>query len=261
MTSRNIKQQRTVQSLSRSLSMLESIADKADGIALAAICRQSGLHRSTAHHLLKTLALHGYVAQDEQTRDYRLGPKVYQLASAKWSESQIAQLALPYLQDLVRRTGETVNLAMRKDSEAVLLETVDGEGTLRVVDRVGAARPIYASAVGKILLAWTPEDEREVLIEALHLKPIGPRTITDRGKLRKELTRIRELGYALDDEEMERGVRCVAAPVFVLPGRAAAAIGIAGPAARMTRETLFRFSKPLIRAVRQLSERLSRPGM
>jgi DNA-binding IclR family transcriptional regulator len=95
------------------------------------------------------------VTQDDSSRAYRLGPKVYQLASASWSEAQIAQLALPYLRELVRLTGETANLAIRKNDEAILLETVDGEGTLRVVDRVGAARPIHACAVGKVLLAFS----------------------------------------------------------------------------------------------------------
>jgi DNA-binding IclR family transcriptional regulator len=92
------------------------------------------------------------------------------------------------------------------------------------------------------------------------LKALAPRTITDRAKLRKELVRVRALGYALDDEEMARGVRCVAAPVFALPGRVAAAIGVAGPAARVTRASLIRFSKPLINTARQFSEDLSRTG-
>jgi DNA-binding IclR family transcriptional regulator len=251
---------RTVQSLSRSLGMLESIAAKADGVPLAVISREAGLHRSTAHHLLKTLSICGYVVQDDESRDYRIGPKVYQLATATWSERRIAQLALPHLRELAGLTGETANLATRKDADTILLETVDGEGTLRVVDRVGAKRPIYASAVGKVLLAWAPEDEREALIGSLKLKALAPRTITDRAKLRKELVRVRALGYALDDEEMARGVRCVAAPVFALPGRVAAAIGVAGPAARVTRTSLIRFSKPLINTARHFSEDLSRTG-
>ena len=247
----------TIQSLARGLRILEAVAMEAGGAPLGNICRECGLHRSTAHHLLQTLVAYGYVIQDEGTRSYRLGQKVFGLASTTWSETQIAGIARPYLRELVHKTGETTNLAVRKNDQAILVETVDGEGTLRVVDRVGAVRPIYCSAVGKVLLAWAPADEREVIVQALRFKPYTPRTISDRARLRKELARVREQGYAFDDEEMARGVRCVAAPIFVFPGQVAAAIGIAGPAARISRQMLERLAKPLVVTVRQLSGRLT----
>jgi DNA-binding IclR family transcriptional regulator len=250
----------TIQALSRGLGLLESVAARGGGGALTQLCKDAGLHRSTAHHLLRTLVAHGYVTQDEATRAYRIGPKVYRLASASWSEAQLAQLALPYLRELVRATGETANLAIRKDAEAILLETVDGEGTLRVVDRIGAARPIHACAVGKVLLAFSPAEEREPIVDELKLKPQTPRTIVERDKLRRELAKIRAAGYGLDDEEMALGVRCVAAPVYALPGQVVAAVGVAAPAARVTRGTLLRFGKPLSAAARRLSARLARIG-
>jgi len=247
----------TIQSLARGLRILEAVATEAGGTPLGKICRACGLHRSTTHHLLQTLVVHGYVTQDEATRSYRLGQKVFSLASKTWSEIQIAGIARPYLHELVRKTGETTDLAVRKNDHAILLETVDGEGTLRVVDRVGAVRPIYCSAVGKVLLAWASTDEREVIVQALKFKAYTPRTIRDRGRLTKELVRVRQQGYAFDDEEMARGVRCIAAPVFVFPGQVAAAIGIAGPAARISRQVLERLAKPLVITVRQLSSRLT----
>jgi len=245
-----------IQSPSRGLELLESVA-RGGSIALTTMCRDSGLNRSTAHHLLQTLAAHGYVIQDE-ARAYRIGPKIFRLATATWSDAQIAQMALPCLRELVRQTGETANVAVRKEHEAILLETVDGGGTLRVVDRVGAARPIYASGVGKVLLAWAEAEERESIIRALKLNPLTPRTIVDRKRLQRELVRARHAGYALDDEEMTAGVCCIAAPVFALPGQVVAAVGIAGPAARVSRAMLRKFEKPLARAVRKLSTRLSR---
>ncbi|MGQ0543737.1 MAG: IclR family transcriptional regulator [Betaproteobacteria bacterium] len=246
-----------IQSLSRGLRILDLVSSQPGGVALVVICRETGLHRSTAHHLLQTLVLHGYLAQDEATRAYRLGARVFHLASTSWSEGQLAHLALPYLQELVRRTGESTNLAVRKDDQAILVETMDGQGTLRVVDRVGAARPIHASAIGKVVLAWAPETEREAILQSLKLKAFTTRTIVDRTKLRRELNRVRTAGYALDDEEMAQGVRCVAAPVFGVPGRIVGAIGIAGPAARVSMSTLVRYSRPLMSAVRRLSDRLS----
>jgi DNA-binding IclR family transcriptional regulator len=249
-----------IQSLARGLGLLELVGARGGAGALTDLCRAANLNRSTAHHLLQTLAAHGFVVQDEATRAYRVGPKVYRLAAAAWSEAELARLALPFLRELVRATGETANLAVRRGREALLLETVDGEGTLRVVDRVGAARPIHACAVGKVLLAFAPEDERNPVVDALELEHLTPRTVTDRGRLRRELGRIRAAGYALDDEEMARGVRCIAAPVYALPGQAVAAVGIAGPAARLSRTALLGLQPPLASAVRRLSARLARAG-
>jgi len=253
-----MKQPLRIQSLSRGLGLLERVAAHGGNVALTRLCRDADLNRSTAHHLLRTLAAHGYLMQDESTRAYRLGPKIFRLASAAWSEPQIAQLALPFLRELVKATGETANLAVRKESDAILVETVDGEGMLRVVDRVGAARPIYACAVGKALLAYAPDDEREAIVSGLRLRPQTARTIVDRERLRRELARVRAAGYAVDDEELSRGVRCIAAPVFALPGQAVAAIGVAGPAARISQKSFKRLEKPLRAAARRLSERLTR---
>jgi IclR family acetate operon transcriptional repressor len=249
-----------IQSLRRGLAILEAVAAKGTGVPLAAVCREAGLHRSTAHHLLRTLAALGYVAQDEDSRAYRLGPAVYRLASASWSEGQLAEIAVPVLRELVRKTGETANLAVRRGDEAVLVETLDGGGTLRVVDRVGAARPIHCSAIGKALLAWAPADERETVLRRLKLVRYAPATITSRERLRRELARTRAAGYALDEEEMSPGVCCVAAPVFAFSGGPVAAVGIAGPAARVSREALLRYARVLVPAVRALSQRLGAGG-
>lgn len=247
----------TIQSLARGLRILEVIAVTDQVGSLAKISRELKLNRSTAHHLLRTLAAHGYVVQDGVTRVYRLGPKIQRLASATWSAGQIAEIAQPYMQDLVRRTGESVSLAIRKHDQAILIKTVDGKGTLRVVDNVGTARPIHCSAVGKVLVVWAPESERDAIVASLQFKSYAPRTIVSRGRFRKELTKVRQLGYALDDEEMARGVRCIAAPVFLAPGQAFAAVGVSGPAARISRKMLSALAKPLAITVRQLAERMA----
>ena len=249
-----------IQSLNRGLQILESIAAKGASVPLSQVCREAGLNRSTAHHLLQTLTARGYLVQDDSSRAYRLGPAAFRLASASWSESQLAEMAAPVLRGLVRKTGETANLAVRKGDHAVLVETVDGEGALRVVDRVGAARPIYCSAIGKVLLATTPGEEREAILRRLKLKRIGPRTITNRRQLRCELARVAARGYAFDDEEMAPGVRCIAAPVYAFSGQVIAAVGIAGPAARLSRDRLRRFVSLLAGAVDTLSWRLGYIG-
>jgi len=247
-----------IRALARGLDLLELVAARGGDRALTEISREAGLHRSTAHHLLKTLVLLGYVVQDKSSRTYRVGPKVQCLASSAWSGKQLARVALPYLLELVRATGERVNLAVRRENELLLLEAVDGEGKLKAVDREAATRPLYACAAGKALLAFAPPEEREAIVSALRFERWTPRTIVDHDELRRELRRVRQKGRALNDEEMILGVRFIAAPVFALPGHAVAAIAVARPAAGETRSARAKLEKPLAAAVRRLSARLSR---
>ena len=220
------------------------------------VCRKSGLHRSTAHHLLRTLVVLGYLVQDPNSKTYRLGPRVFQLASSTWSEGQMAEIALPFLDELVRKTQETANLAVRKGGFAVMIEKVEGGGPLRVVNSVGSLRPIYCCAIGKVLLAWMAPGMQQEIVASLQFEAHTPNTITGRDKLKKELTRVRNAGFAIDDEEMSLGIRCIAAPVFNFSGQVVAAMGVAGPSVRVTRAKLREFAVPLQGAARQLSERL-----
>jgi DNA-binding IclR family transcriptional regulator len=246
-----------IRAVHRALSLIEVVGARPDGITLAQVTRETNLHPSTAFHLLQTMVALGFVTKDRTTKTYRLGPKVFHFASSDTRERQLTEIATPFLEVLARRTSEGASLAIRENDRAVIIARVDGSGRLRVVDRIGDADPLYCTAVGKVLLAFLPQKEQHILLARLRLQPKTPKTITTRAGLEKEIRRIRANGYAVDDEELALGVRCLAAPVFKAPEEVAAAIAVRGPAIHFTRSRIPTLAKNIVAASRHLSRRLS----
>ncbi len=243
----------TIQSLERGLRILEFVGRRGPGVSMAEIARDAGLHTSTAFHLLRTLVLLGYVIQDDVTRQYRLGPRLLQVAAAAWGEAQLGEAAAPFLAEMARETGESSHLAVFDRGEAVMLQKVDGDAPVRLAERVGYPRPAYCTAIGKVLLAWLDEHERAAYLAQTRLEPRTPKTITAAGALEAELARVREQGDAFDDEEYTQGIRCIAAPVRNFTGRIVAAVGLSGPVWRISLDRV----GALTEVVRATAARLS----
>jgi DNA-binding IclR family transcriptional regulator len=221
-----------IQSVDRALTLLETLAAENGETSLQTLSRKAGLNTSTAHRLLRALQSHDLVQQNATTRHYRLGLKLLELAWAVRSQLDLRQRARPSLEHLARQSGETANLAIREGSAAVYLDQAASSQPIRAFTQVGARVPLYCTGVGKVLLAYMAPDE---VLAFLAQKLVGytPQTITDPAQLQDEITRTRGQGWALDGEEMEQDVRCIAAPVFDDQGRVVAALSIAGPAQRM----------------------------
>jgi IclR family KDG regulon transcriptional repressor len=203
-------------------------------MAVAEIARETGLHASTTFHLLRTLVALGYVSQEDDSRKYRLGPKVFQLGAAAWSENHLAEIAAPLLAELARRTGETSHLAVRHRDEIITISKIDGSSPVQLSERVGSPRPAHCTAIGKVLLAWLPDAERKAFLAQARLEPRTPKTITSIPQFEQELVKVRAQGYAFDDEEFTQGIRCIASPVRNFSGRVAAALGISAPVWRVS---------------------------
>jgi DNA-binding IclR family transcriptional regulator len=246
----------THQSLERGLRMLEVIASMGAATSLAEISRRTGLHRSTSHHLLQTLVGLGYLRQDPGSRGYELAAKLFQLTGRTWTPEQLGTLAEPFIADLTRRTGEGSSVAVYRDGIVRIVAKRDADGPVRVVQNVGAERPIHATAVGKAIAAFLPKPELTGVLGRLRYERYTPRTITTRANFEAELRRIRAAGCALDDEEHIEGIRCLAAPVFAYTGEVMASICTVGPKSRMTRQQLRDLREPLLEFARALSERL-----
>jgi DNA-binding IclR family transcriptional regulator len=223
---------------------------------MADVSRSSGLHASTAHHLLRTLVALGYLVQDGTTRRYRLGPKAFRVAASGWGEAQLSGAAAPFLAELARHSGETAHLAVFDRGEVVVLNKVDGSSPVRLAERVGYPRPAHCTAIGKVLLAHLPERDFRAFLANADLRPLTARTITSPSRLAAELRRIRARGHALDDEEFTRGIRCLAAPVTNFTGRVVAALGISGPIWRVSRERAAAIAKVVIETADHLSRHL-----
>jgi DNA-binding IclR family transcriptional regulator len=247
---------RTHQSLERGLHVLEAIAAIGVSAPLSEIARKTALPRSTAHHLLRALVSFGYLLQDDDARTYTLAPRLFQLTRRSLTKEQLAEIATPFLGELSRLTGEGTSLAMMRDGVVTVVAKCDAEGPVRVVQEIGAARPVYCTAVGKALAAWLPEGELEGIIHRTVFEKKTARTLSTAAALRAELGRIRATGFAVDNEEHIEGIRCIAAPVRDHSGEVRASLCIVGPKSRLPQRRLAELRKPLAAAAANLSGRL-----
>lgn len=194
-----------------------------------------GLHKSTAHRLLTSLAFMGYVRQDEETGKYMLTFKIVELSSRVLGQLDVPSLVHPCLKKLMEQTGETVHLVQRDGNDAVYIDKVEAlSGTVRMVSRVGSRIPLYCSGVGKAILAMMKDGQVRDIWQASKISSLTEHTIISLEKLYPVLAAVRKNGYAMDDEENEIGVRCIAAAVPDYKGHPKYAFSISAPAGRMT---------------------------
>ncbi|MHB0871522.1 MAG: IclR family transcriptional regulator [Chloroflexota bacterium] len=239
--------------MERSLDILEALAGLGE-TGIAQLSNQVGLHASTVHRLLSTLIARGYVQQNRESGRYLLGLKPLDVARAVRAHLDLRMESLPILQDLMRKSGETANLAVLDDHQIVYLEQVSSPGwMLRMFVQVGARAPLHSTASGKVLLAALSTEELHQTLLSYPLTPYASRTIVDVSVLLAELEEVQRQGYATDYGEQEEGVSCIAAPVQDHSGRVVAAISISGPWIRITPERV----QSLVPLVQEACARLS----
>jgi DNA-binding IclR family transcriptional regulator len=247
---------RAYQSLERGLRVIEAIADAEGSATVSAIARKTGLPRSTVHHLLRALVESGYLVQDDGTPTYELSHKLFRLTKRTWTREQLAEIAAPFLEELSRRTGEGTSLAVLRDGAVTVVAKREPEGPVRVVQEVGAVRPLYCTAVGKALAAWLPARELEGLIRRSVFTPMTPNTITSAVAPRQELARIRTSGFAFDNEEHSLGIRCLATPVRDHSGEVRASLCVVGPKNHLPKRRMPELRQALAEVAADFSARL-----
>jgi len=247
----------TVRALERGLSLLEALSEASE-LSLSEIARRVRLPYSTTHRLLETLVRRRFVAQRGDTGLYRVGIRAFEVGAAL-AQARLHEVAHPEMKALVDEINETVNLAVLDGEEAVYIHQVEGRQVVRMFTHLGARVPLYASGVGKALLAWRPEEEVRALLGPGPLRGFTKRTLTAPAAVLKELRRVRVQGYALDAEEREPGVRCVAAPVRS-QGEVVAALSLSAPATRLGDDRVARLARRLVAAAERVSAQLGPPG-
>ncbi len=227
-----------VQSIRRAFAILEEIARTRDGVRLADLSKRVGLHNSTTFHLVRTMVSLGYIRQMEDNKSYRIGRPLFMLAASAFNETQMVSLAIPILEELSNASGETSHFAVWTGDNASVLARTTGPGKFQYIDRDGVARPAYATALGKVLLAALRPKQLDDYLERTELVPITSKTIVDPDELRNVIDQVRSAGVAFDDGEIDEEVRCVAVPVLDFSGNVAGAIGISAPHWRMKLQQL-----------------------
>lgn len=240
-TTKGKKPTNLVQTIARMALILENLGQYPSGLSLGELSEKVELPKGTTHRLLTSMAYFDFIRQDHAGKHYHLGFKLVELGNQLLSHIDIRQEARPYLIDLSDKVQEIVHLVVLDQNKALYIDKVDLHsirGGLQMVSRLGSRIPLHCSAVGKVLLADMPEHDAEMIIQNLNPHRQTDNTITDPSKLKAHLHMIREKGYAIDDEENEVGVRCVAAPIQNEIGKVVAAMSVSGPTTRMTIEKI-----------------------
>lgn len=245
-----------VQSAERIFQVMEMLADNGE-MGLMELSAALGLHKSTVHRLLMSLIYMGYAKQDETTQKYMLSYKVVNMASKVLDRTDVLQVAKPYMERLSDLSGETVHLVQREENNILYIYKIEAKvGTIRMVSHVGMVHPMYCSGVGKAIMATLPEDEVKKIWNESIIEKKTDKTITDYAKMQEVLEEVRKNGYALDEEENEKGVRCIAACLYGHQKEVKYAFSISGPTSRMTKERVKELSVDMLKVQEELSREL-----
>lgn len=223
--------------LARGLRILSILGEAGRPIGLSELTRLSGSSKPTVHRVVRMLVELGYVAQsDPPLSQYSLRSRVLDLGYTYLAGLDVRERARPFMLDLASQFEENVSLSVLDDTEIVYVERLEGKSSgLMFRVAVGTRIPTYCSSMGKAFLAWLPESQVSKIIEAKPFERLTETTITGREQLDVELKKVRQVGFAINDQEMSIGVRSVAAPIFGDKGMPIAALNISGPAVRLSR--------------------------
>lgn len=243
-----------IQSVIRALKVLELLTSEEASLSLKEITKRSGLSKPTVFRILSTLKTMDYIEQEPVSGNYLLGLKVFEMGSAFIDKMSLRSFAMPLIQELVDKCNETVHLAILDRTEIVYIDKIDGTQTIRMMSAVGKRGPVHCTSVGKVILAQKPTAEQDEILASRELVRLTENSITDKEVLKKELEQIKKEGYAIDNEELEIGLKCIGVPIFDYHGEAVGGISVSGPSSRFTST---RLKNELIPLVVETAEKIS----
>lgn len=246
-----------IASLEKGIRIIELLAEHGE-MSVSEVARLMGTNRAGSHRFIATLKDLGYVEKTDGNK-YQSTLKIMNLASKVANRFEIRRVAKPYMERLSMMFKETINLGLFKNQEIVHIDKIDSLEVLRMDSALGDIAPAYCTGLGKAILAFLPSHELEHYLDTVELAPLAPNTITDRKELMAELERVRQNGYAVDDEELNAGLRCIAAPIFDHNSYPAYAISVSGPAMRLTHRALEEIKGTLLTASTELSKTMGTP--
>ncbi len=248
------KSEYLIQAVSHALDLLEQFHGETDELGVTELSKRLKLHKNNVFRLLATLESRGYIEQNKVTENYRLGLKTLELGQTFIKQMGLLRQSRPVIEDLVKTCNETTYIGVLKDFNIIYLDCIETSMTVRAVPRVGSRMPAYCTAAGKVQIAYMSDEEVDIYLPSRELQKYTANSITDREELKKQLAIIAEQGYAIDNEELDEGVRSVGAPIRDYTRRIIGAVSISGPSMRFSDE---RINKELIPMVIKASEEIS----
>jgi len=246
-----------VQSVDRALDILESFDYNDEELGVTELANRLKLHKNNVFRLLATLEVRGYIEQDRKTGNYRLGIKTFEIANVFLHHLGLRRQARPILEDLVDRCDETAYLAVLDGPDVIYILMHETSQTVRIVPRLGRRLPVHCTAAGKAQVAFESADRLRLIFRESPLPKLTEKTITNYEAFREHLRDVAKSGFAVDNEEFEAGVRCIAAPVKDYSHKVVASVGLSGPLSRFSLERIEKELAPLVKeAGEKLSERL-----
>ncbi len=249
-----------VQTIERATHLITILSKYPKGLSLGDLAAEVELPKGTVHRLLSSLLYFGWVRQDNTTKYYQLGFKLMELGNVVLSHIDLRNEARPILLHLADAIGETVHLVVQDHDEVIYIDKVEPiqkKNGLQMVSRLGTRIPMHCSSVGKVILAYLDPCERESILTRTGLPRRTENTICDPNEFALHLDQIHTQGAAIDDEENEVGIRCVAAPIRDVSGNIVAAVSISAPAVRASLELLqFELKDKITAAAASVSEKL-----
>lgn len=242
-------------SVASALLLLKTFSEDEAELGISSMAKRLGLAKSTVHRLAVTLASEGFLEQNQENGRYRLGLSLFALGVLVRRRMDVSNLGMLLLRALRDLTQESVHLAILTEDSIVYLYNVEGAQAIGARSYLGARKPAFCTSEGRVLLAFGSEQQVQVAL-AEPLEARTPKTVTDPKALLKLFAEVRRLGYAIDDEESESGMRGVAAPIRNISGTVIAAVGLAGPVQRLTKKKLLRLSLQVIDTADAVSARM-----
>ncbi|MCG6912137.1 MAG: IclR family transcriptional regulator [Deltaproteobacteria bacterium] len=245
-----------MKSLFKALDIIETLAEAGE-MGIRELSAATGYPPATTHRIVSALGERSYLRKMPESNRYSLSPKFLLLADSIQERFEIALITRPHLEKLMRQSGENANLCVRNGVDVIYIDHVHSRRhNLRIFTHIGANAPLHATGVGKIFLSWMAPDQFAGFLERIKFETLTPHTITDPDDLRDEIEKIKKQGYALDDQEKELGVRCIAAPLMNHRGEVVAAISISGAAQRISDSRLSGLADMVKETARTISNRL-----
>jgi IclR family KDG regulon transcriptional repressor len=245
-----------LKSVEKALQILEAFSSDTPELSVSELEQKLSLPKVSIYRFLRVLLKKGFIRQDPQTRKYRLGIKVFELGSIVLRDMELRKVAFPLIGELSRKSGETVHLGILDGEEVVSIEGTESGYSLRISLPIGKRVCLHSTGIGKAILAFLQDEEIEEIVKAKGLPRLTKNTITDPNLLKKELQAIKSQGYAIDNEENEPGIRCVAAPILDSSQHVIASISISGPSVRITNEKIPELADMVIQTSREISKSL-----